>query len=96
MKKQNTIAKWQSKMAFHPTYGPCLVTKITPYKLATIEIFSDDYKETLFKKEVRLDELFYNFTFFNKLVFAFKRFFVILSKRTFVDHYLEKLDAEGR
>ena len=88
--------KWQSKMASHPTYGPVLVTNITPHLEATVEILSNDYRETLFKKNVPMNELFYNFTFFNKLCFAFKSFFVVMSKRTFVDHNYEKLDNHGR
>lgn len=91
-----TRTKWQSKMAFHPTYGPCLVTKVPNDYAVTIEILSDDYKETLFKKEVPLSDLFYNFTFLNKVLYAFKRFFVVMGKRTFVDHYFEGADKKGR
>jgi hypothetical protein len=89
-------SKWQSKMVYHPTYGPGLVTNITENGIATLEILSDDYKETLFKREIPLEELFYNFTFINKLIFALKRFFVIMGKRTFVDYYAKGRDTKGK
>lgn len=89
-------SKWQSKTVFHPTFGPALCTKITDGGTATIEILSDDAKETLFKREVPLDELFYNYTFTNKMIFAFKTFFLILRRRTFVDHFAKGRDTRGK